>query len=156
MRSKKQKRAKSSVHASKNAPVKGMSSLPRDLCKSVLLTLGLGAILIFVTSLLLSFTTDPLRWAAPVGVAVSAVTAFLGGVGTIRIHKQSALLCGLCNGSICLVLLLLMSLGLREHASLSSPVHSLLLHLAFPLLSVVGAYVGRPSLNRPRKRRKHS
>lgn len=156
MRSKKQKRAKSSAHTSKSISGKDISSLPRDLCKSVLLTLAMGAILIFVTSLLLSFTADPLRWAAPLGVAVSAVTAFLGGVAAIRLHGQSALLCGLCNGSICLVLLLLMSLGFREYTSQSSPVLSLLLHLGFPLVSVAGAYAGRPSPKRPRKKRKHS
>ena len=137
-------------HTKKHAHGTEVKNLPRDLCKSTLITLGLGALLLLVASLLLSFTADPLPLTLPVGMGIAAITAFLGGWVALRIHGQSALLCGLCNGSICLAVFLLLSLGIKELASHSSTL-SLLLHLGFPLLSVAGAYAGRPS---PKKRKK--
>ena len=139
-------------HTKKHAHGTEAKNLPRDLCKSVLITLGLGALLLFIASLLLSLTADPLPLTLPVGMGIAAITAFLGGWIAIRIHGQNALLCGLCNGSLCLVVFLLLSLGIKDLASHSATL-SLFLHLGFPLLSVAGAYAGHPSPTKRKKRK---
>jgi putative membrane protein (TIGR04086 family) len=156
MGSKKTKSGKHTSHGAKGNTGTDVKNLPRDLCKSMILTLGIEATLIGIGSLMLSFTADPLAWATLLGVVLSAVTAFLGGVITIRIHKQNALMCGLCIGSLCLAALFLISLGFRSASSRYSPTLSLLMHLGVPLLSVAGAYLGRPSLKRKKHKRKLS
>ena len=139
-------------HTKKHPRTAEVKSLPRDLCQSVLITLGLGALFLLIASLLLSFAADPLPLTRPIGVGIAAVTAFWGGWLTLRIHGRSALLCGLCNGSLCLAVFLLLSLGMKGQAFHSAPI-SFLLHLGFPLLSVAGAYAGRRSPTKRKKRK---
>lgn len=126
----------------------------RDSLKALLLTVGLGALLLLVGALALSFSADPLSLIPPTGLLLCALTAFFGGGIAMRIHRTGALLCGLENGAGLLLLMLPLSLLFRGEASGYSALISCLLHVALLLLSVGGAFLlrQRPKRRRPRKR----
>ncbi len=123
------------------------------LARALLFTAGIGALLCVVASLIAYFTTDPDRWIRPLGLCASYLTALLGGAAATRIHKRSALLCGLLLGCACTVLMLLPALLLKPLSSGYSPMVSCLLHTGFFLCSVAGAYLGLPRVEKSKKRR---
>ena len=133
-----------STHRSKKSAPESTSpaSFARHIGKSLFLCVAFAAVLSLVSSLAAYFSPDPDRLTQPLGIAVSALTAFFGGVIAIRIHGRSALLCGLCNGSALMLLMILTSLFFRTYASAYSSLVSALLHVGFLLLSVAGAFVG--------------
>lgn len=116
--------------------------------KSVLVTAVVGLLFTLLGSLIAYFTPDPNRFTMALGLAASAFTALVGGFTALRIHGHSALLCGLLNGSVFIALMMLISLFFTEHSSSYSGTVSFLLHAAFLLLSVAGAYLG---LSKPKK-----
>lgn len=118
------------------------ASFARHIGKSLLLTVALAAALALVSALAAYFSPDPDSLTRPLGIAIAALTAFFGGVIAIRIHGHSALLCGLCNGSALMLLMILASLFLRTYSSAYSTLISTLLHVGFLLLSVAGSFVG--------------
>ncbi len=123
------------------------------LARALLFTAGIGALLSVIASLIAYFTPDPDRWVRPLGLGASFLTALLGGMVTARIHKSSALLCGLLHGCACTVLMLLTALLLKSLASGYTPMVSCLLHTGFFLCSVAGAYLGLPRVGKSKKRR---
>ena len=116
----------------------------RHLLKSLLLTLGIGIASTLICSLGAYFYPDPNRLTLPLGLAASGLTAFLGGMITSRIHRHSALLCGLLSGSLFNALMMLLSLCFASEAQGYTALISALLHAGFLLLSVAGAYLGLP------------
>ena len=117
-------------------------SLMRDVGKGILISLGIALLLNLLASLAAYFAPDPAALARPLGLAASAVTALLGGYVTARIHRHAALFCGLANGCGMITLLLLSSFCVGSLASGYSFPVTLLLHLAYVALSLVGALLG--------------
>ena len=116
----------------------------RHLAKSLLITIVSALILLTAGSLIAYFTADPSALVQPIALVCSALTALIGGFAAVRIHKHSALFCGLLNGSATTALMLLASLFFRSHASGYSAGVSALLHTTFILFSVAGAFLGLP------------
>ncbi|MBR3894627.1 MAG: TIGR04086 family membrane protein [Clostridia bacterium] len=118
------------------------ASLVRHVGKSLLLTAAIALALALVSSLAAYFSPDPDSLTRPLGIVCAALTAFFGGLIAIRIHKRSALLCGMLNGSAMMLLMILASLFFRPYASAYTSWLSCLLHVGFLLLSIAGSFVG--------------
>ena len=154
-----QRSTRASVKAGKKrTPSPTKEETPRrflqDSLKALLLTVGLGALLLLLVALALSFIEDPLARIPAAGLLLAAVTAFFGGGIAVRIHRTGALLCGLGNGAGLLLLMLPLSLLFRSEASGYSSLVSCLLHAALLLLSVGGAFFLRPRPKRHQTRKR--
>ena len=128
----------------------------KDIGKSFLCSLAIAPALLLVASLVAYFLEDPKIAIPPLGLLCSALTAFLGGLLAIRIHRRGALVCGFCNGALLSLVMLLASLFFRTEASGYSALLSALLHVGFLLLSVGGAFAGLPRQGQKARRRKRS
>ena len=124
--------------------------LPKHLLKSLGMTLGVGLLLIVSASLIAYFMPDPNALIMPLGLSAAGLTAFLGGVIAVRIHGGGALLSGLLNGCLLMIVMLLLSLCFVRNSSGYTAGVSCLLHAGFLMLSVAGAYLG----NRRKTRKK--
>lgn len=133
---------------SEKAPLPPVSTI----LKSFAVTVGVGFLLLLALSLALYFSPNPSPMIRPAGLVAAALTALIGGFTVSRMHGQSALLCGLINGSALMALMLLLSLFFAKHASAYSALVSCLLHAGVVLLSVAGAYLGLR--RRPKKKSK--
>lgn len=122
----------------------------KHLGKSLVITLIAGTALTLIGSLIAYFTPDPNSFIRPMAIVAAALTALIGGFAALRIHGHAALMCGLLNGSLTTALMILVSLFFKDYSSGYSAGISCLLHTAFLLLSVMGAYLG---LRRKPKRR---
>ena len=122
--------------------------------KSAGITLGIGALLLLAATLALYFSPDPNPLIRPLGLLAAALTALLGGMIAIRIHKTAPLPCGLLNGSAVMAIMMVLSLFLGNYASALSATLAALLHVAFLLLSVLGACIGRKRPKAPTRRRR--
>ena len=116
----------------------------KHLMKSLLITLAASLILMLGGSLIAYFTPDPNALVYPISLACAALSALIGGFAAVRIHKHSALLCGILNGSLATALMMLFSLFFTGYSSGYSAGISALLHTAFILFSVAGAFLGLP------------
>ncbi len=125
----------------------------RHLSKSLAITLTVAVVAVLLLSLLAYFYSDPDRLACPLGLVAAGVTALAGGFSAVRIHGEGALLCGLLNGSVFMVLMMLLSFAFTGLASGYSAGISCLLHAAFLLLSVAGGYLGLH--RKPKRKKKH-
>lgn len=125
--------------------------LVKHIGKSMLITAGAGILLTLICSLAAYFYSDPDKLIRPLALVSCGMTALIGGFGAVRIHGHSALVCGLLNGSLMTAAMLLVSLFFTAHASGYSAGIACLLHAAFFLLSVAGAYIG---LRRKPKKKK--
>lgn len=114
----------------------------RHLGKSLVITLIAGTALLLIGSLIAYFTPDSNTLIRPIGMVAAALTALIGGFAALRIHRHAALMCGLLNGSLTTALMILVSLFFKDYSSGYSTGISCLLHTAFLLLSVAGAYLG--------------
>ncbi len=114
----------------------------RHMGKSLLISLGIGLFWILAAALAAYFYSDPDSLILPLALLSAALTALCGGFAAVRIHGHSALLCGLCNGSLLTAAMILASLFFRSYAAGYSPLVSFLIHTAFIALSVVGAFAG--------------
>ena len=121
--------------------------------RSALITLIIGGAVITVLSLFAYFTENPSAFVLPFGILGAALTAFIGGVVSARLHKHSALLCGMLNGLTVLTILMLLSLFFSPYASGHSLLLSSVLHTAFLFLSVIGAFCGLPRAREKKKKR---
>ena len=110
--------------------------------KSLLISVCGGVILSLIASLIAYFSADPDSLTLPLGLVASALTALIGGFSAVRIHGHAALLCGLLNGAAMTALMMLVSLFFTSLSAGHSALISALLHTAFILLSVAGAYIG--------------
>ena len=142
-----------SRHASKAADSEAVL-LPYNVLKSFLITVGIGAASILIAAMVAYFASDPNPLIAPLGLLSAALTATLGGYVTTRIHGHSALLGGLINGCLFTALMLFLSPIAKTHASGYSAFLSAVLHVAFLLLSITGAYLGLQTKPKKRKKRK--
>lgn len=120
--------------------------------RSTLITLLFGGAIIVTLSLLAYFIEAPNTFIRPLGILGAALTAFLGGITSARLHKHSALLCGMLNGLSVMAILMLISLFFSSYASDDPIWLSLILHVVFLLLSVVGAFCGLPRMKEKRKK----
>ncbi len=132
---------------------KGGQSYPKKVVKAFLITLAIGIGTILLASLAAYFFPDPDPVIRPLALFAAAITAFIGGIVTGKIHGESPLMCGTLNGLLLLALMILASLPFQSLASGYSTWTSLLLHAAVPILSLVGAIIGtqKPA---PRKRKR--
>ncbi len=130
-----------------------------DALKSFPLSIGIGFLTLLCFSLVAYFQKDPTRWILPLGLAAAAITAFFGGWILVRRHRCAALLCGLLSGTLLGCLLLILSLFFVKYATGYAVWLSCLIHIAFLLCSVAGAYAGFPRPSKhpaKRKKPKHS
>ena len=108
--------------------------------KSLSLTLALGMLLLLVLSLAAYLAPDPDALTRPLGLAACALTSFLGGFISVRVHARRAPLpAATVNASLLSALMLLTSLFFAPLASGDSPLVCFLLHTAVFLLSALGA-----------------
>ncbi len=114
----------------------------RHLKKSLLITLLTGIGLLAAATLGCYFLPDPYPWIRPFSIVASMLTAAVGGFSCAKMHRHSALLCGLLNGSLLMLFMLLLSLFFKPYAAGYSAGISALLHLGTLLLSVAGAFLG--------------
>ena len=126
-----------------------------------LLTLAFGGMLLLLSSLILTFTSDPLTFALPAGLLSAALTALIGGYFATRIYRLPALGAGLINGILLTALSLLFSLFFTKsadcYATGYSAAISALLHTGVIGLSIGGAFFGareKAPLKHRRKRRR--
>ncbi len=127
------------------------SMLGKHIGKSLLISVCVGFFLTLVGSLLAYFYVDPDRLIPAISLCSSAICALVGGFCAVRIHGHSALLCGTLNGLAMIALMMPISLFFGPYASGYSAAISALLHACYPLLSIVGAYLG---LKHPKQKRK--
>ena len=127
---------------------------PRLLLKGSAITLGIGFVMTVITALIAYFSADPNTLIQPLAWGASAITALMGGFVTARIHRHSALICGLFSGGIMTCVMILASLFLKSYATGYSTLISTLLHTAFILLSIIGAFLGLKQPKKPTHRRK--
>lgn len=98
---------------------------------------------------------DPDSIVGMLGIAVVSVTAFVSGIIAVKINGGSgALVCGVTNGVLYMVLLFLLSLFFDESFSSGYPfMLSLVMRCAVVFISVLGAFAGAHRTPRKRKRR---
>lgn len=120
------------------------SALAKHLFKSLAVTLATALLSLLLLSTVAYLSEDPSTLLLPFGLIAAALTALVGGFTSVRLHKKSALLCGLCNGCAMMAIMLVISLFFRSAASMHSPLLSCLLHAGYLLLSVLGAFAALP------------
>lgn len=125
----------------------------RHIGKSLAITLLVAAVLLLSASLAAYFLPDPAVAIPPMALLAAALTAMIGGFSAARIHGHAALLCGLTNGTLFMAGMILISLFLHPYASGYGALEACLLHIGFPLCSVVGAYLGIRKPTSPKKRK---
>ncbi len=154
----KQKEHAQKAHATKHIQIEedSLSLWANHLAKSFLISIGAAIILLLSLSLGAYFYPDPDRLILPFSYIAAAGTALIGGFATARLHKHSALLCGLLSGALCSVVMMLLSLCFRAAAVGYSAWLSCLLHTAFFVFSIIGAYLGLPKPQKKAKHRKHA
>lgn len=128
-------------------------TLPRA-AKSFLITLAVGAALLLIAAIWIYFMPDPSPVIRPVGIAVAALTALIGGVVTGKLHGSAPALCGLLNGALLSALMLLLSFFFRPLAAGYAAWISALLHAMIPLCSIAGAMMGVRKKPAPRRKRR--
>lgn len=132
----------------------GSAQLSGKVLKSFLFTLALGIGLLLLASLAVYFLPNPSPVIRPLGIAIAALTALGGGFLSGRIHGQNPTLCGLCNGTLLLALLLLLSLFFRSLTAGYSLWLAAALHTMIPLLSILGAILGTHQKPKPKKHKR--
>ena len=148
------KKRSARVHTSKERREEGGAQVSGKILKSFLFTLALGCGLLLLASLAVYFTPNPSPLIRPLGIAIAALTALGGGFLSGRIQGQNALFYGLCNGTLLLALMLLLSLLFRSLASGYSLWLSAALHAMIPLVSILGAILGTHQKPKPKKRKR--
>ena len=113
------------------------------------IVLAVGAILLGICTAIAYATPDPDAYAPPLSVGATALTAFIGGILTVRQcgKDTSAFFCGLIGGILLLLCQLLLSLcfsGSREWGLHSSVPVAILLRVGLILTEVLGALAGKP------------
>jgi putative membrane protein (TIGR04086 family) len=140
----------------KRARRKEVGRLPPFLSASLRalpITLLLGVGLMLLATALLLKSADPNRYHAAVGLALSYLTAMLGGlIATRQAGRRAPLLCGMTEGAALFILFAVASLFLPATLGAEGSA-ALKLLLRLPLLpaAVLGALLG----GREKARRKH-
>lgn len=147
------------AHEQKGGEAEGTRFL-KGMLGTLLFTLAVGGGLLLLSSLILTFVTDPLSFVLPAGLICAALTAFIGGFLATRVYHLPILSSGLTLGILLTALSLLFSLLFTKNAAFYatgySAAVSALLHAAVVGLAVGGAFLGgrekTPSKKRRRKR----
>ena len=127
----------------------------RRVATALSITVALGALLLVALSLVAYMTPDPDALVMPLGLIVSATTAFFGGMIAVRVHHRRAPLpAAMINAALLSALMLILSLPLATYASGYSALLCALLHAAVFALSALGAIIAaRPP--KPTRGHKH-
>ena len=133
----------------------GSSIRTTNILRAFLLTATLGAALLLIAALLAYFYEEPGTLLPILGLAVSALTAFFGGMIAGKIHQCSLLIVGLLNGISIMLIMLPLSLLFASHASHYAGWTSALLHATFLLLSALGA-LASPTQRRVKRKKRGS
>jgi putative membrane protein (TIGR04086 family) len=126
---------------------------PQKSAKAFLITLTVGAGTLLLFSLGAYFFPDPDPLIRPLALLAAAITSFVGGIVSGKIHGHAPFVCGATNGLLLLALMILLSLPFHSLAVGYTAWLSLLLHTAVLLLSIGGAVVGTQK-RAPRRRRR--
>lgn len=138
---------------SADAP-EGAALFVRHAATSLSMTLAVGAGFLVVLSLAAYLTPDPDSLTAPLGLCAAAMTSFLGGVISTRVHRRRAPLpAAMINAALLSLLMLVLSLCFVPLSSGYSALVSALLHAAVFLLSAFGAMVSMREKQPKRRRR---
>ncbi len=150
------KREKSIAHSRSNTTAQETASshLATHLATSFGITILIGMLLLLVCTAIAYFCPDPNATVQVFGLIASALTALFGGFTSIKLHKHSALFCGLLNGLLVSAFMLLLSLFFAKYASGYSAGISCLLHMIFLVFSVLGAYLGLPKSSSKKKKKR--
>lgn len=139
----------------KHAPKENdlFSTLLRHAAIGTGISLLCGVLLILVGSIVAWRSEDPLTMILPFGLGTLYLSALLGGIVTIRLHGEKALLCGTLCGLLLFVLFWIISLFFQGEASFSVPL-SLLLRILSIVFSIIGAFLGQKRVKRrPHRKR---
>ena len=126
--------------------------------KALAICIGVSLLLLLAASLIAYFSADPDRLVLPLGLGVAALTAFLGGYTTLRLHHKSALMCGLTFAILFTLLSLPLGIPLASRGVAYRLWVVCLLRTSIFVLSVAGAFCALRRMERApkRKRRKHA
>ena len=117
----------------------------------------IGLLLLLLSTGILLATKDPNRYHAAVGAVLAAVVALLAGWIAARLNRRRLpLLCGLAEGALLLLVLLLLSALLPIKVHIFSGALNVGLHALLPLLAVAGSMLGarKRTGSRPYQRRR--
>jgi len=112
-----------------------------------------GIALIFLGTVLAWRSNDPTTMVLPLGLGILYLCALIGGIVTIRLHGEKALLCGALCGALLFVLFWVISLFFKGDASFSAPL-SLLLRFLTVFFSIIGAFLGQKRTKRSPHRKR--
>lgn len=119
------------------------------------ITLVLGLCLLLVATALLLSTKDPDHYHGTVALPMLYLTAFLGGMITVRIaHRHSPFVCGVCEGILLVALFSFVALILPDTLSSAGTGYvKFFLRLVIIPASLLGAFLG--AREKKHKRRRH-
>ena len=130
------------------------SSIFRSTLRGYLYSLGIGAVMTLILSFLVYSLADPNRYILPVSFCILYISALFGGFLSAKINRGSALLCGLLNGVMLIVTMLLISFLLSGTYSADyTPGLAVGLRGIAILLSVLGAMIGTHKTSKKPKRK---
>ena len=150
-----QKRAYTSAHSRTSERIgrKAPKGIIPCSVAGALVSIILLLIMAVVLSYLLSKTADPIRYVTPTAFSALYLSALIGGFVATGLNKCSALLCGICVGSMLAAFGFLVSLAVDSSlASGMTLTNSILLRLVIIVCSTIGAYIGVIKKTPDRKR----
>ena len=128
---------------------------PLVFLKAYAVTMGSALLLLLLTSLVLHRTPNPGALLPIVGPICALLTAFLGGIFSIRLHRHALLPAAWINTALLCVSMLLLSLLTNNDVSSYPPSVSYALYLGLFIVSLLGALVAKPKhASHPRKKAK--
>ena len=96
---------------------------------------------------------DPLGRILPISLIILYLSSLFGGWITRRLHRTSALLCGLSSGILLMVFSLFLSLFFPDSQPFSFGI-AFLLRALILFFSILGGYLGAPRPKQRKKRRR--
>ena len=123
-------------------------------CVKGLLTAMLTSLcLIFVFGWISNSMEDPSRLVGLFGRSALYISAFFGGFVSARANREKGLLSGLATGGVFMLVVIMLSLFLRDGSSPMGFV-TWIMFLLIALISGVGGYFGVPSGKKRKKKNK--
>jgi putative membrane protein (TIGR04086 family) len=123
-------------------------------CVKGLLTAMLTSVgLIFIFGWICNSQSDPSRLVGILGRVALYISAFSGGFVAARTNKEKGLLSGLATGGIFMLVVIMLSLLLRDGSS-SVGLITWVMFLLVALISGLGGYFGVPSGKKRKKKNK--
>ena len=129
-------------------------TLMKRMLTALPITVGAGLLLLFVATALLLTAKDPLRYHAPVAMALLYLTAAFGGFLATRLcGRRAPLLCGIFEGLCLLAIVAVIGLCLPDALHRGTGKLAWLTHGALPLCSLLGALLAARKTQKRRRRR---